>query len=130
MKPRKILLIDDDSDDRTFFNMAVNSIDSSIILKFASNGLEGLEVLNKEVESPPDVIFLDINMPVMDGRECLRELKSHSSLNAIPVFVLTTSSNPHERRELINQGAQDYISKPSDINKLVKLVGEVIQNFQ
>jgi two-component system cell cycle response regulator len=76
---------------------------------FASNGAEGLEVAAREM---PDVILLDVTMPVMDGIECLTKLKADSSLKDIPVIMLTAEAGKENVLKIAKMGVRDYIVKP------------------
>src|SRR4051812_29378656 len=108
---RKLLLIDDDEDDRGFFLDVLGSIDPGIACAVARNGVEGLDKLVKE-KYRPDAIFLDLNMPIMDGREFLRERMKHKNLEHIPITILTTSSDKYSISETKSLGAFEFITKP------------------
>nr|MBC7612392.1 response regulator [Pseudopedobacter sp.] len=87
---KSILLVDDDKDDQEFFVDALNKIENAVLFGIANNGKEVLEILLNAIILP-SIIFMDINMPIMTGIECLTEMKKHSALKAIPVIMLTTS---------------------------------------
>ena len=70
---RNILLVDDDADDQLLFRSALSQVDSQVNIQTASNGAVALKQM--EIPPPPDIIFLDLNMPVMNGYECLKALK-------------------------------------------------------
>ena len=74
----------------------------------------------------PDFIFLDLNMPKMDGRTCLAELKKDVKLKNIPVIIFTTTSHSKEIDETYELGAAYFLSKPSDFKKLQKEIDFVI----
>ena len=82
------------------------------------------EALQKLVtgETPPDVIFLDLNMPVINGQEFLLRLKTIESLQDIPVIILSSSSDPYTIEQLKTQGAIDFLTKPSGIKELINLL--------
>ena len=119
-----ILLIDDDEDDRDFFQFALEDINKNIAYSGVESGYEGLDLLNKGLL--PDYIFLDLNMPAMSGRECLIELKKNPSLSHIPVVIFSTSSDPHDKQETQQLGAIDFITKPSKTSDLVKALNDFI----
>src|SRR5215212_1458528 len=85
-------LIDDDVDDQEIFALALNEVNERFQCEVANNGYEGLQQL-KKMNCLPDYIFLDLNMPKMNGKECLKELKKTERLKAIPVIIYTTSSS-------------------------------------
>ncbi len=117
MALKTIMIIDDDEDDRFFFCSAVKEINSSYIYLEAKNGKEALEILRDTVKLP-DFIFLDINMPIMGGKECLAELKRDEKLKHIPVIMYTTSSFQTDIESTRQLGAADYFIKSFDISKL------------
>jgi CheY-like chemotaxis protein len=110
---KNIFLVEDDEDDQHFFIEAIKEIDKSICICVAKNGVEALNKLDN-MNSLPDVIFMDINMPLMNGFECLTLLKKHIRLKTIPVVILTTSNNPKEAEVAKVLGAVFFLSKPSD----------------
>jgi CheY-like chemotaxis protein len=117
----KILLVDDDSDDRSLFCEAVKQIDAAIECDEAEDGAIALEKLGR-VEVQPDIIFLDVNMPVLNGRDCLLRIKSDEKLKHIPVVVCTTSASEKEAESFKYSGA-DFITKPNRFHLLVKMIG-------
>ncbi|MEO8760502.1 MAG: response regulator [Bacteroidia bacterium] len=117
MALKTIMIIDDDEDDRFFFCSAVKEINPAYICQEAKNGKEALEILRDTVKLP-DFIFLDINMPVMGGKECLAELKMDDKLKHIPVIMYTTSSFQTDIEFTRQLGAADYFIKSFDISKL------------
>ena len=125
-KEIKILLIDDDEDDRDFFQFALEDINKNIEYTGIESGYEALELLKKN--NLPDYIFLDLNMPAMSGRECLIELKNNPSFSHIPVIIFSTSSDPRDKEETKQLGAIDFITKPSKTSDLVKALNNFITN--
>jgi len=111
---QSILLTDDDPDDRFLFEEALSVADASVQLHIAVDGVDALEKL-RAASGLPDVIFMDVNMPRMNGIDCLREL-SKSAFKSIPVIMYSTSS--HYRKECFENGAIDYMEKPSDFEQL------------
>jgi CheY-like chemotaxis protein len=119
-----ILYADDDVDDREILFDVVNQIDPAIRCEFANNGLEAMNFL-AESHQRPDYIFLDINMPLMNGKTCLTILKSHSTLKTIPVIMYSTTILQEEVRELYSLGAMSVIQKPNDIAQLYSTMSEL-----
>jgi CheY-like chemotaxis protein len=122
---KNVLLIDDDTDDIDLFSEAVSNISPEIRCWSAKDGSQGLRLLNEELVVLPDYIFLDVNMPVMGGKECLARIKTNSRLRTIPVFMYSTTSNATEIQEMKKLGAKDFVIKPSDFNSLVRLLKSV-----
>jgi CheY-like chemotaxis protein len=124
MNPR-FLLIDDDTDDRELFSEALAAVDPIIVCDHATDGAEALDrLLNKEI-SAPDIIFLDINMPIMDGWQFLSRLKSEADFRHIPVIVYSTSSNLKDKHIADAMGALCFITKPHAFRMLQNLLGVV-----
>jgi CheY-like chemotaxis protein len=119
MKTYKVyLIVDDDIDDQQFINEALEEITGSCKTYFATNGEEAIAMLRKAGSIIPDSIFLDLNMPRMSGRECLRELKRDPVLSKIPVVIFSTSSARRDKEELLKMGASYFLTKPTDYNAL------------
>lgn len=119
-----ILAVDDDLEDCEFFCDAIKEIDSSIVVMKARNGSDALHLLGNHLLLP-DFIFLDINMPMMDGRECLLEIKKNPKLQRIPVVMYSTTNNKNEIQEYKNMGA-NFLVKPSHFFKLVKSLAFIL----
>src|SRR5688500_2830070 len=92
-----VFLIDDDQDDREIFQESLLSLKTAVRYEEARHGLEALEKLKTEDFQKPDLIFLDFNMPVMDGREFLKRIKQDAALKDIPVIIYSTSSNTEDK---------------------------------
>src|SRR5262245_58002097 len=90
-KNKNVFIIDDDEDDISLFKEAVGKIDSGVTCYSAINAQQALVTLNNGMDKP-DIIFLDLNMPGVSGKECLREIRKTDKLKAVPVAIYTTSS--------------------------------------
>ena len=110
-KKTTLMLVDDDEDDREVFMEVLESISPEASCLLAVNGRDALAKL-KTLESTPEIIFLDLNMPLMDGRQFLREVKTRPTLRNIPIVVLTTTSDKATMTETISLGAKDFVTKP------------------
>lgn len=120
-----ILLVDDDEDDQEIFLTAVEHINPALKCSVESEAIIALQKLeNKELV--PDVIFLDLNMPVMNGQQFLVEIKRRESLKDIPIIIFSTSR--HEPTKLITKqlGALDFITKPDNFDALIEVLKPVI----
>ncbi|MEP6514278.1 MAG: response regulator [Parafilimonas sp.] len=118
MSHRRILLVDDDADDQFIFKDAISEIESGIECIIANNGLEAL--VNLKTSHPaPSLIFLDLNMPLMNGFECLERIKQDNQYKQIPVIILTTSDSPVDQKHTQQLGAETFFTKTSDF-KLLK----------
>lgn len=117
-----ILYADDDPEDREIFCEALQQVVPSALCTFAIDGKEALEKLQNSGLNP-DFIFLDINMPLMTGEDCLINLKKDERYVNTPVIIYSTTSDKEEMRRMIKLGAQDFLVKPPSF----KIVKEQIQ---
>ena len=127
---RNIFLVDDDTDDQLFFTDALKEIDSGIICTIANNGREALDKLKKS-NPLPEILFLDLNMPFMNGYECLSYLKNETRLARIPVVIFTTSNDPKDAETTHQLGADVFLSKPNEFGLLRDKLELILNiNFQ
>jgi len=105
----KILLVDDTKLvlelEKSFLKL------SHVEILTAPNGAAALELIRRD---PPDLVFMDMNMPVMDGCECCRALKDDPFLNSIPIIMVTTAGREGDRERAAEAGSDDFITKPID----------------
>jgi CheY-like chemotaxis protein len=128
-KTKNIFLAEDDEDDQQFFIEAVKEIDNFICIYVANNGVEALAKLNNMLVLP-DLIFMDINMPLMNGFECLTQLKRKIRFKNIPVVILTTSNNRSEKELAKVLGANFFLSKVSDFSLFIRNITDMLNlNF-
>ncbi len=125
MQIRNILLVDDDADDQLFFQDVLNEIDPHITCDIANNGLEGMDKLNA-CESAPDIIFLDLNMPYMNGYDFLHILRHSIEFTHIPVVIFTTSNNEKDVELSRESGANRYLTKPHSLQILRQQLEKII----
>ena len=120
-----ILYVDDDQEDLEIFEEAINSISSSIKFLSARSAVDALALLDQQKDLP-HMIFVDINMPVMSGKEFLRAVKVNSQLQNIPVIIYTTSRQQAEKEECKLLGAKDFITKPATFPVLIEKLKNAI----
>ena len=111
MRGKVVFLVDDDPDDQVLFVDALERIDPSITCLKANDGYEALSIL-KRLSFPPDIIFVDMNMPRMNGQKCILELKKTSALRDIPVVLFSTSISESDVEKLKRLGVDDAMVKP------------------
>jgi len=119
-------LIDDDPDDRSIFTMALESADASYECITAKNGLDAMDVIKTHPEFVPDFIFIDLNMPLMSGKETLQEIKSNTQFSGVPVIIYTTSSYRKDIEETKNMGATHFLVKPPRISSLIDMLAGIL----
>jgi len=120
-----ILLVDDDPEEFELFCEALKTMGSDIKCLHAHDGAEALRMLT-ERRPLPNYIFLDINMPVMNGWECLTQIKSDPRLASIPVLVYSTTSNAREIESYRQLGAAEFIAKPASFTQLVNVIRRTV----
>jgi len=112
MQNFEILLADDDADDRSLFEEAL--LEAAIPAKLTSveNGQQFSDFISLIIDPPPpDIIFLDINMPYKNGKTCLQEIRKNEKFNKVPIIMFSTSSHPKDIEETFSNGANRYIFK-------------------
>jgi CheY-like chemotaxis protein len=122
--PAKCFLIDDDLDDQEIFCMALQQFDDHIECEFANDGAKAIEQLRAGEGKIPDCIFIDMNMPRMNGIECLEQIKKIDYLKDIPVCMFSTSADPTLVARAKALGAIDFLVKPADITVLSEMIGQ------
>jgi chemotaxis family two-component system response regulator Rcp1 len=124
--PVDILLVEDNAGDVRLTQEVLKGSKVHNNLIVATNGKEALNCLRRQGKyssSPrPDLILLDLNLPVMDGREVLQQIKEDSDLKRIPVVILTTSKAEEDILKTYNLHANCYVTKPVDLDQFVKVV--------
>jgi DNA-binding response OmpR family regulator len=121
---KHILIIDDDEDDCDLFCDAVVIIDSQITCDKALRGDKALNLIQGGYT--PDFIFLDLNMPLIDGKKCIVELRKIESLRNVPIIVYTTSKRKDDEDATHQLGANYFITKPSSLTELCNEISFVL----
>ena len=123
---KNIFLADDDADDCLLFEDALREVAEDTHLTTVLDGIELMDKLEEKVSPPPDMIFLDLNMPRKNGFECLKEIRTDQRLSTIPVIIFSTSSQPEFIEQVYASGANRYIRKPSSFTELMKVIAEML----
>jgi CheY-like chemotaxis protein len=126
MVPKSIMIVDDDKNDRFFFRTSLEEIDPSINCIEARNGFVAIAHLQNTILLP-DFIFLDENMPGMNGAECLSQLKQDIRLKNIPIIMYSGSFNPNAAAENSEAGADYFLSKPDDFTELPDAIKKAME---
>ena len=129
MQVRKIILADDDADDRTVVQDAMELLDAADVMVFAENGEKLLDLLQKNFTglSSPCLIVLDLNMPRMNGTQTLSRLKTNEQFKHIPVIIYSTSINPVEKEKCLLLGAHSFITKPLSYKESIETAQTFLQ---
>ncbi|HYG02006.1 MAG TPA: response regulator [Chryseosolibacter sp.] len=112
-----VLFVDDDVDDREFFMDALSYVNPKLICVVAKDCKDALALLDQS-EKLPSYIFLDINMPAMDGKGCIAQIKKDARLDSVKVVMYSTSSDEREMVEYKTLGATFFLVKPATFKEL------------
>ncbi|MCA1967440.1 MAG: response regulator [Flavobacterium sp.] len=130
MKKNQILLVEDNEGDIVLTSEAFEERDCKTNIKVARNGKEAINILfdQKEDTQLPDLILLDINLPLLNGHEVLKKIKENEKTKHIPVIILTTSSAISDINLTYENYANCFITKPADINDFFETIN-VLCNY-
>lgn len=123
---KSCLLIDDDEDDKEIFFIALAEANPKVHCFTADDGIQALTML-KDESFVPDYIFLDLNMPLMSGKECLAEIRKRKHLDQTPVIIYSTSASQKDVQETHELGASGFITKPPLLGALIEKLVEVFE---
>jgi CheY-like chemotaxis protein len=127
LKYKKILLVDDDADDRQIFNEILHDVDPEAELVTAENGIDMVALLDKvQDEELPHMIIIDQNMPKMTGKESLIFLKDNPRYQHIPAIVYSTYQVRDFYRECLELGAQDVVAKPDTMQAYREMIEQFL----
>jgi len=123
-----ILLIDDDPDDLEFYGESMRQVKPALVIEEASSGMKALEYLNraKQRNSLPCLIVLDVNMPVMSGRETLHEIRKDKDLHSIPIVIFSTASSLREKEYFANFEIE-FFTKPSSVSEMEVIARKLLR---
>ncbi len=122
-------IIDDDQDDQEIFTIAAKKVNPDIECEFANDGVHALEKFKAEPTFTPGRIFLDVNMPRMNGVECLEQLRTIDRIKRVPIYMCSTSSDPRIIAQIKELGARDFIIKPSTISEFADVLADVSKDL-
>ena len=129
LKPANVLLVEDNEDDVELTLEALEDSRVRMDVHVVSNGIAALAFLRREGEYAgkprPDLILLDLNLPLMDGREVLKKIREDANLTDIPVVILTTSEDEGDILKAYRLHANCYISKPVDFLKFTEIIKQI-----
>ncbi len=121
-----ILLADDDEGDRLLFKEALGELLVEANINIVNNGLQLMNYLNAEDVILPNLIFLDLNMPLKNGIACLEEIRSDDKFKDIFIAIYSTSGSDSDINETFSKKANIYIKKPSDFSELIAMLDKAI----
>ena len=125
---RIVLCVDDDPDDRELIRNAIFKVDPSYSVAYATNGKEALMYLIQAAETElPCLVIMDINMPVMDGKQALIEIRKIKELKQVPIVVFSTSSHPADLY-FCHQHGVELVTKPASFNQITSEAERLLQH--
>lgn len=128
-QPLHVLLVDDDADDREIFTWTLASIYPSAVADTAIDGEDALEKLG-QWGYRTDIIFLDLNMPKMNGFDFLQQVRREDRWKALPIIVYSTSSNPRDIARSREAGATDYIVKGTEMATVKQDLLQALEKYR
>lgn len=126
MMMRNVYLADDDCDDVELFQVALEEICGTCNFTSSKDGVDLLRKLSDASDSLPEVLFIDVNMPMMNGLDCLAKIRSQDNLKNIPVVILTTSATLFTIEKAFKLGANLFVEKPSHFDDLKSMIDKVV----
>ena len=121
-----LFLAEDDVEDIEFFTNIISDISPDIKISVANNGIQLMGFLENSKQLP-DLIFLDLNMPLKNGIECLQEIKNTAIWKRIKTVILSTSFNPEQKKELYKLGADLCLQKPNSFSTFKDMLFKCLQ---
>ncbi len=121
-----IFYIDNDPDDCTIFSEVINQIDPSIKCLTCLHSQRGLEILSTQLDTLPDLLFLDVNMPIKDGVACLMEIRKNLHLADLSIVMFSTSIS-EANKKLFKMFNAMYVQKPMTYTKYIEVVKQIIE---
>jgi len=115
---KRILLVDDDM--RNIFALSTVFAPYKLTIETANNGREAVELLQSNAHI--DLVLMDVMMPEMDGFEAITKIRANKKFAELPVIAVTAKAMQGDRQRVLDVGANDYIAKPVDVNKLLSLI--------
>lgn len=126
-----VMLADDDADDRMFFEEALLATNMKNVLTTFKDGMELMDYFGQPESDLPHILFLDLNMPGKSGIQCLEELRAIPRLREMTIAIYSTSKADRDIEDTLSKGANIYIQKPSNFDKLKSVINHVLKtNWQ
>lgn len=122
-------MADDDEDDRMLFVEALGELPLRCDVRYFTDGIHLMAQLMIMENQIPDIVFLDINMPLMCGMECLHKIRQTERILALPVIIYSTSFEKNEVEQYQLMGASGYLQKPTSFNQLKTLLYKCITPY-
>jgi CheY-like chemotaxis protein len=118
----EVLIADDDTEDFKFLSSAINDLNVTLIISHAENGDILIKILNEKI---PDILFLDVLMPVKDGKECLKEIRANRRYDSLPVIMYTSLRDIQTIEFCYREGSNLYVCKPNTYGELLSALEKI-----
>jgi response regulator of citrate/malate metabolism len=128
MKEVCCLLVDDDLDDQEIFMMTLETVDATIKCITSNNGADAIALLRNDENLIPEYIFLDVNMPKMNGIDCLKNITLLKRLKNCKIYMYSTTSENSMVEETKRLGVLDFIVKPARTSELKIILSQIFNN--
>lgn len=125
-EPLKILLADDDENDRLLFIDAINELKTKTIVHAVNDGIELMAYLATKGNALPQLLFLDLNMPRKNGHACLKEIRSNNKFDDVAIAIFSTSLAEKDIEETLINGANVYLNKPNSFDELKQALNKIV----
>ncbi|QYR53096.1 response regulator [Lysobacter soyae] len=129
-----VLFVEDNDDDLELAKLALHSLDAPVNIHFVRNGLEALDFLfaqgdyaDRAGEALPKLVMLDLNLPLLDGREVLKMIRENPRTQAVPVVVMTTSAEPPDLNSVVRLHVNSYVQKPMDFERFQARLVQIVR---
>ncbi|SEM60776.1 Response regulator receiver domain-containing protein [Chitinophaga rupis] len=129
MSNRNVFLVDDDNDDRNIFQFVLTTIDNTASLTSAQDGVHAFELINGNGFTKPDIIFLDLNMPRMNGIEFLTEIRKMKEFEDVPVIIFSTNIMKEQAAQCMELGALECVTKPDTVETQIGVMKELLEKY-
>jgi len=126
---KTIYLVDDDQDDRFFIREAIQDSGAEVRITEVENGFDLLAMMKDVIDPEASVIIIDMNMPKMNGLETVAAIRTDNRLAAMPIIMLSTSSNPTLIRTAYLTGVTSFVTKPSSFDEFAELARAIGERF-
>ena len=134
MAMHTVLFVEDNDDDLELAKLALSGLDTPVDMAFARNGLEALDFLfargtfeGRANEPLPRLVILDLNLPLLDGREVLKAIRENPATRALPVVVMTTSTEPPDLDSIARLHANSYVQKPIGFDRFQEVMTQIVR---
>lgn len=125
---KRVFLIDDDPDDREIFQLALQSLKTPAHYMEAKDGQHALEMMDKAGFEHPDLMFIDLNMPRVNGLELLLETRKRAAFKHTPIYIYSTSAEGLEKTKCLRAGATGFIVKHNSLDALCEELERILAN--